>query len=333
VSRLIYDSVQRGGNILRTKIKLSGLLITAVCLFLGLLLTACGSDNQTTLSSVEESVAPIAHEENEPGTVAEVERAESEQEIHHVLADQATEYIFPESIELQFKPVELTALASSKVGEGWVHTKTVPFGSIEGDPVVLNVYKVPEDDFCGFDYERVVLLTHKNEHYRYPDCFSSSLEGENPEQNQALFRLDHKQREQGAQSIVHGAVELSANGPGRMAYYYYDAIHGNWFGFEDWGYPRVADLDGDEVEELINQFPGLHMNWPDVIIYRWGDHGLSYSDSIKGALGVPNFSSSSATLDEQTNQIEVTAVMNLEPATYEAANYLFEGSKLLRQSK
>lgn len=273
----------------------------------------------------------MAGGENESGTVAEDEKAGSEQETDHVLADRTVGYTFPESIELQFKPVELTALVKAKIGEGWVQTKTVPFGSINGDPVVLDVYKVPEDDFCGFDYERVVLLTHKNEKYSYPACFSDSMEDETREQQQALFRLDYKQKEHGAQPIVHGAVELTANGPGRMAYYYYDATQGKWFGFEDWGYPRVADLDGDGAEELINQFPGLHMHWPDVTIYRWGEQGLSYSASIKSALGVPNFSFSSAMLDEQTNHIEVKAVMSLEPEAYEAANYLFERGKLLRQ--
>lgn len=316
---------------MRTKAKLRSLLITATCLVVGLLFTACGSDKQATSSSLKEFVVPMAGEENESGIVEEDEKAGSEQETDHVMADRTVGYAFPESIELQFKPVELTALVNSKIGEGWVKTRTVPFGSINGDPVVLDVYKVPEDDLCGFDYERVVLLTHKNENYRYPDCFSSSIEDETAEQQQALFRLDYKQKEQGVQSIVHGAVELAANGPGRMAYYYYDAIQGEWFGFEDWGYPRVSDLDGDGVEELINQFPGLHMSWPDVTIYRWSDQGLSYSASIKSTLRMPNVSFSSATLDEQTNHIKVTAVMSLEQEAYEAANYFYERGKLQRQ--
>jgi hypothetical protein len=226
---------------MRRKKTFCSLLLTAACLVLGLLITACGSYKQST-STVREYVV-------QPDITIDNDRVESKQ-VEHVLEKRAEEYVFPDSIELQFNQVEMTALVKAEVGDGWEQTQTVPFGSISGDPVVLDVYKVPGDEFCGSDYERVVLLTHKNETYRYPDCFSASVEDENREQHQALFKLDYKRKEQETQFIVHGAVELFANGPGRMAYYYYDVGQGRWFGFEDWGHPKVVDLDRMGMKNL-----------------------------------------------------------------------------------
>lgn len=266
--------------------KIRGFLIFVTCMTLGLLSSACGGREQKENSAL----------------------------------------ILPESIELQFMPVELTALVKSKVEQGWEQTNSVPFGSIEGDPVNLDVYKVSESEFCGYSYERVVLLTHKNQIYRYQDCFSSSIEDEREE---SFFKLNYKPSE--AQNIVHGAVELAANGPGRMVYFYYDVKQGNWFGFEDWGFPQVTDLDGDGTDELINQFQGLHMSRPDVFIYRWNGNELTHSESLKSTLTVQNISFSSAKLDNQTIYMEFTSVMDNKSETYEGSYYSYKDGKLLRQ--
>ncbi|HZG87948.1 hypothetical protein [Paenibacillus sp.] len=250
--------------------------------------------------------------------------------------EETADYRFPESVQLQFEPVERIPLVNSGAEAGWVHTQTVPFGSIDGDAVVLDVYKVPESELCGADYERVVLLNHKDAAYRYPNaCFSASIEDELREQTGALFKLDYKSYEQGATSAVHGAVELAANGPGRLAYYYFDAAQERWFVFEEWGSPRAVDLDGDGAEELVIHFPGLHMSRPDVTVMRWHAEGISSSGSVKSVLGVPNASYSmvSAMDRDRSIEIEVTAITGLDPETYVTARYGYENGILILQTQ
>jgi len=246
--------------------------------------------------------------------------------------NEETEYRFPVSVELPFKPVDLVPLEKSGIDAGWVHTRTVPFGSINGDPVELNVFTAAENETCGSGYERVVLLNHEDETYRYQSsCFSASIEDEHLEQRQALFELDYRRGEPGGQSAVHGAAELAANGPGRMAYFYFDAAQERWFVFEEWGYPATADLDNDGAEELVIQFPGMHLSSPDVTVVRWQADAISTSGSIKDALGVPNVSQSTAQADPRVRRINVTAVTSLQPEAYETASYAYKRGQLLRQ--
>ncbi|MWC31305.1 hypothetical protein [Paenibacillus sp. MMS18-CY102] len=243
-----------------------------------------------------------------------------------------TPYPFPKSLKLQFQPVELTMLKESKVKPTWERTAIVAFGAIDGTPVSLAIYKeTDEHALCGSSYERVALLEHRGKAYRYVDCFSSSLETENQEDQKPLFLLGAKQHAPSSNLILHGAAELSANGPGRMAYFILNQKQDRWYGFEDWGFPRAIDLDGDGFEEVASQFEGLHLQWPDVVIYRWKGRTLERSPSIKTALRVPNPTYSEAIIDERNKQITVNAVANAEDfEVSDTGKYQYEDGVLVR---
>lgn len=240
-------------------------------------------------------------------------------------------YEFPKSVKLLFEHAEITELTKEKVRESWEYIKTIPFGQIDGEQIALAVYKEHDDGaVCGSSYERIVLLEYKKEKYRYNDCFSTSLEAEHPEEQNALFLLGDKQEGRDSTLSVHGAAELSANGPGRMVYFYFNARQGRWFGFEEWGYPGAVDFDDDGTSELVIQFPGLHLAWPDITIYHWNGHVIEKSLSIKRALGLPNISYSQATLDSRDHRMNVVAVMSIEPARNKMASYQYQNGELVR---
>src|SRR5690606_7363263 len=109
----------------------------------------------------------------------------------------------------------------------------------------------------------------------------------------------------GMDVILQGAVALTANGPGRMGYLYYDQLQDNWSMFIDWGMPVITDLDEDGQRELVIQFQGLHLSWPDVAIYRWHEGTFEASDSLKVQLDIPSMSFNEAVLIEQDKQIMI----------------------------
>ncbi|MBW7473924.1 hypothetical protein K0T92_04150 [Paenibacillus oenotherae] len=303
--------------------------LIVACVILGMALASCGVNDpgRAHIKGPDASTGSMAADSNMDSKLSGAPDGDADSN----LGESHQEYTFPKSVKLQFQPVEISELSKEQAGGTWEHTQTIPFGEIDGEPVLLEVYKTHDEEaLCGLSYERVVLVEYKKEKYRYQDCFMGSLEEEHPEQHAALFLLGYKHEEnRDSTRIVHGAVELSANGPGRMVYFYFDVGQGRWYGFEDWGFPRVVDLDGDGTAELVNQFQGLHMSWPDVTVYRWTNRSLEKSPPLKSALGVPNASYSTAMLDDQA-RINITAVMNVEHEYNVTASYRYNDGELKR---
>lgn len=234
-------------------------------------------------------------------------------------------YSFPEQAALLFQAVELTELENAKPAQTWEHAGTIPFGNVAGSPAFLQVFKETNPvASCGSDYQAVALLEHKGETFGYRECFSASLiEDAIQKKKASVVLLEKNHAAAGSNYVLQGAAALAANGPARMGYFYYDSSQDKWFAFEDWGNPRLADLDGDGADELVNQFEGLHLHWPDVNIYRWRGSVLEKSESVKAVLQVPHFSLSSAIANTESgpHTIKVQAAMDSEFVRTESATY------------
>ncbi len=257
-----------------------------------------------------------------------------ESQIESPIQEFKLDYQFPDSVELVFSSLEPTELALEDVRESWEFIKSIPFGVVAGDSVTLSVYKETDSNhLCSFDYERIVLLEHKGKSYAYNDCFSTSIvDTEQSAEHRSIYLLEHEYSHQDLSFVLQGAVELSANGPGRMLFFYYDASQQKWYGFEQWGSPYLIDLDGDGSIELVHQFEGLHLNFPDVTIYRWANNGLEVSDSIKSILQVPHFQLSSALLSEENNQsiLQLNAVIDNDFERGLRAKYMYQEGRIIR---
>lgn len=53
------------------------------------------------------------------------------------------------------------------------------------------------------------------------------------------------------------------NGPGLTVYLVMDREQNRAYTFDAWGQASFLDIDGDGDEELVIEFPGLHMSPPD----------------------------------------------------------------------
>jgi hypothetical protein len=294
-------------NVYRSKI-----FIFLAFLYIITLLSSCGDSK--------------AEKQPEPSVLIETEREHSLAKETSTTAD----FIFPEEAEITFQPVDMIKLNKREINGTWEYLRTIPFGTVDGDPVSLEVFKDKDPTaLCDSGYETVVLLRQKQETYGFNDCFSDSLAvNEHPEQISGLFVLEYRYQWENMSFIVQGAAELTANGPGRMGYFAYDVVRNIWYSFEDWGYPQLVDLDGNGTIELVNQFPGLHMAWPDVNVYKWNKDVLERGKSVKEVLQVPNVSASSAEIIN-TNHLNITAVTGHDVEHSISAKYRYEEGKLI----
>jgi len=177
---------------------------------------------------------------------------------------------FPQILPLEFKPVPLSDLVEQEAEYNWEHLKTLQFGTFDGSPAFLHVYREAESSSDWDLLHGVFEISEKR--YLIPAELSNSLLEEENEFNRDRLRvLQYDFPAADGPFHILGAIELFANGPGKMTYLLFEREEGKWKGFEEWGIPYVHDLDGDNLEELIVEFPGLHLSPPNVALFTYSE--------------------------------------------------------------
>lgn len=181
----------------------------------------------------------------------------------------------PDQIELTFETLELRELPTGEPSPDWVFEKRVTL-ELEQIDVEVALYREASGDDRFRDRlhgvltyrDRSVLLHDVSLDLMADDLdcylicvFSQTLPGQ-----------DHL--------LLVGTVDKFANGPGLRTYVIYDKLGHVFRFFDAWGEPDFIDLDGDGDDELIIEFPGLHLNWPDVVIVRTEAERLEISWSV-----------------------------------------------------
>jgi hypothetical protein len=114
-------------------------------------------------------------------------------------------------------------------------------------------------------------------------------------------------------------------------YFIYDLTNHKWLSFGVWGIPHMVDLDSDGVNEFVNQFPGLHLSWPDVTIYRWNQGRLEGSASLKGALNISDNSHNEVSILEKEDKVLFDVVIVTDQHEFLMnAKYKYENGKIVR---
>lgn len=246
-------------------------------------------------------------------------------------------YEFPDELELTFFPRELVQLEEAEAPASWEFWGQIPLGEIDGKRIELSVYQETDSDkMCGSSdqgssYEKTALLEFNDKKYQLNDCLPHYFLQNFPEPNEYAYILPQSFTSENGQYILHAAVELSANGHGRMLYIFYDIPNDGWYSFWDWGYPFLVDLDASGDVELVNQFAGGGLQWPDATIYRWNDGVLEGVD-LKGALDINlSFNEVSLHTEEGTPYFDVIAIP--DPSNREEVinvAYRYENGKLIK---
>lgn len=248
------------------------------------------------------------------------------------LGNELLQPTLPESSNLSFTPLDLHELKEEDPQESWEFVKSIPFGVIDNKNVILHVYKeTNENNRCGFTYNTISLLDYDGKTYGLQDCTSTSLLNETLGEFNEIFVFEESYEYEDEHSILLAGIELAANGPGRMGYFMFDKINKIWYSFEDWGIPFILDLDSDETNEFLIQFPGLHMSWPDVTIYRWNQGKLEVSSSLKKALDIAENQQNEVVIVEQDGQMlfKATIVIDQEQDSILTANYRYDNGDLV----
>lgn len=238
------------------------------------------------------------------------------------IGDQNEGNALPETLAIEYQPVSLSELVEEGPDNSWQHLKSIPFGTFSHEPVVLHVYKEAES-FHNRDILRGVFEIQR-ERYRVPDELSSTLLEEESEFNRnRLFLLQRNFPAEDGPYHLLGSFDLFANGPGRMMYLLHNRVDGKWKFFEEWGTPMVSDLDRDGNDELIVQFPGLHLSPPNVALFSLHGNQLEMASVTEQ---VSNGERMSTTLQQDTNPWRIRIGVG-EVSVYE---YIYEDKKLIR---
>lgn len=234
----------------------------------------------------------------------------------------------PETLEISFKPLELTRLKEEKPKENWKLIKSFSFGAVENEQVMLLLYKEGEND----NFLKAQL---KYKEYTYTlngevssGIFQNGLdEMRHGPITKTSYLLQHQYGDKDIQLFLLGGIELYANGPGLVGYLIYDTKNKTWFQFDEWGVPYLADLDSDGSKELTIQFPGLHMQTPDVQIIKWSGGKLEKSEAFQTALSITAYQPSTVRLDTENKKLVVAVnrpgesdLINLAEVLYKYEN-------------
>lgn len=248
-------------------------------------------------------------------------------------------FTLPESVELSFKPLELTPLTEENPKENWKLVKSFPFGAIDKEAVVLNLYKDINNSEADNANLLKAQLSYKEHTYTLLGEVSGSIfeNGLNETRHGLIqktsYLLQHAYGDKDNQVYLLGGIELFANGPGLVAYLAYDVQNDTWLQFEEWGVPFLEDLDSDNGKELTIQFPGLHMQTPNAKIIRWNNGQLEKSEDFQTALGITSYQPSVINLDRENNMhfaVEVNTSGDSGLIKLAEALYKYENGRLIK---
>lgn len=186
-----------------------------------------------------------------------------------------------ETIDMQFQPVEIKELVEKKPQKSWKQMKSLPFGTFSGKTVTLTIFHKPgQPDPLPSPLHGFIEIQGKS--YMISDDLSNALLQEQGDLQDSYFLLQRQFPSTDRPIYLLGCVELFANGPGRMAYLAYDSTREKWLTFEEWGFPAFLDLDADGEDEFLIEFPGLHLQLPNVKVIA-----LSPEQQLLAATVVP----------------------------------------------
>lgn len=211
-----------------------------VCLLLFILLqTGCQPDQSAEHLSKE----PIAEDAKQP--------------------DRASDVVFPDHIKLSYQKVDFERLENdTAIITGLEKQKSISFGEISGESIVIDLYtgKKEETEYV------VGGLQFKNEtRMIQPIGYNHDMGSIETYRIQKTYTL--------LDQTLHlvGAIGSPALG---YQYVFYDAAKNEWLSYHNWGIPIVTDMNNDGIEELLLQFQGKGLNFPDIHIFAMDTEGF-----------------------------------------------------------
>jgi hypothetical protein len=151
--------------------------------------------------------------------------------------------------QLAFSPVPLQNMAEGEPKTEWKKEQSIPMGEVDGESVLIHLYT---DDIGNSTFG---FLEHRGKQYVLSDV-AGSIDDVKVETINQPFN--------GILQVLMG-IGTSYTTWEVVAY---DATQGAWTSFETIGRPQIIDLDGDGMQELVANFEGAHLNFPNVEIVR-----------------------------------------------------------------
>lgn len=330
-----FESLSLVGVIIMQKwTYLTCITLLTVIIFVGCSTTEKAiSNNQQTIDS-----------EVDDRSDTSIDTTDSEQKENKVVLEEnkeepvIPEFVFLQTVDLDFFPVEMSPLKEESPQDNWEMVKEMPFGSVHGEEVTLFIYQEKQEDRCWTSSYRA-QLSFQGKTYTISSCVSDYIMQYIPDEVEVIFKpiyqLEHTFEDQNSQLFLLGGIELFANGPGLVVLLVYDSMNEEWLEFESWGAPHVIDLDSDGQKEFLIEFPGLHLQTPNVSIYRWYNDRLERGTSLASALVHLDYSHSHVYIEwgEPTLfSVNVDIIVESEMIHLGTAFYRYENGQLIMVS-
>lgn len=169
--------------------------------------------------------------------------------------------LLPEEYALPFEPLHLDQLVETELNSEWIHIKSLPFGQAGDTNIFLDIYEetTERDSYV----HGVIEIGGK---YYVIHRISTSLLTDHITCHEVCV-YQHFFAGQDRYELI-GAIELWSNGPGHFIFIINDVLDDALLTFSMWGNASFIDLDMDGQDEFVIEFPGLHLNPPDLAIIR-----------------------------------------------------------------
>lgn len=181
----------------------------------------------------------------------------------------------PEETALSYAPIELQMLSSGVPSAEWKEVRSLLITSSHN--IAVKLYKeASSNDLLPAPLHAVIEW--QDNQYVIKDV-STALESLQEVNCPALCGFETSSAESKRYQLL-ASMELFAKGPGRNLFVLIDRATEQLVGFEEWGTAAFYDLEADGDKEMVIEFPGLHLNRPDIKIIRIKEDGMEASLSF-----------------------------------------------------
>jgi hypothetical protein len=162
---------------------------------------------------------------------------------------QGSQLTLPDRVDLSYSEMAPSNWNQETDTSAWTHHNSLHFGLLDGEDVVLDLFLDEGNDVHG-------VLRYSNKEFKILHIGYNPDEVQVESLNQIFYRENEK-------------VELVGFIESGGRYYYLIYENQEWSILDTWAKPYLADIDKDGTLDIISQFEGRGMNFPDVTIMKW----------------------------------------------------------------
>ena len=171
----------------------------------------------------------------------------------------------PNQVKLTYEEIRLEQIQPYEEYTGWRKMSSLPFGEFSDQPITIDLYTTKKSqDVNG-------ILHFEGNTYLIKDLgYAHDLNSIETYIIQEHYKTDNEY------IIFVGGIGNKKTFS--LKYLFFNVLTDEWMVYQNWGIPKVVDLNQDGVKEIIVQFDGLHAHLPNINILKRKDGKFEVAD-------------------------------------------------------